>query len=942
MNNGFNISILLELIIKLVIIVLIVTIVFEIAKTSFILYKDRRVRSKLVVLKILPKSDIESKEIEKLLKNLHSMLLNTKFRKYFYGRQYMSYEISAVKGHINFYLCVPGDLKDRIVDRIYAAYPDIAIESVDDYIPDLKDGDKGLSVYTAQLKLAYHHTLKIKTADLIGSIASGLRDLDNKDFVSVQILMRPLDNKWQIRGRRDLEEFERKGIKPGEKKSKSEEIADKLQKTALDVVDELAGGKAGKYINFNVNSGKGGKTKLERKEIVVASEKVNDVGFDVVLRIVAAGKFKKGNTARITALVAAFSELNAENKFKRERIVSHSYIYNRFKERKMAFKDSDNILTPTELSSFVLRLPGVNLAKDYEEIDKVAIREFKAPKEAYATGKGIIIGSNRYRSTENLIEIKPKDLTRHLVIQGKTGTGKSEWAKTVFIDHISDKYDESGKLIRKGLGGMILEPHGKLANEMIELIPEYRRKDVIVFDLFSDHPLGFNFCKVNKVEGSELTLEQQEQKTLEEALEIFKRNFEDVWSSKNEYYIENAIRAIMDAGLTMLELPRMFTDDAFREKVIPLIKDVETRKFWIDKFKRNKQGNLNPQVESTAQSVEYKIKKFLRSKELRRSLGQNECVDFKDILDNNKIIIFKFNKDKMTNDAVNFIGGIAIKLVIVAAFARIKERWDDPFVILIDEAQNFVSESIKDVLYELRKYGISLMLMHQELEQMNKVPGLLNAIYNMVGSKITFATGEKDAPFISKVYSPKVDEEDVKSLPSRNGYCKILVNGATTETFNLYSIDSPQVTAEVAAESKKEIEAYNAEGRMSAEELDEMIAARYADEEDEEFDYTEDDFKVSIPEYEKIEDSGVEQKEVVTEDKEYEFEFENDFKIDIENGTVEKEDFENEEKVPEDSQEENLKSKSCENPSQQDITEDKKYEFEFEDDFATNIEDEIW
>ena len=44
--------------------------------------------------------------------------------------------------------------------------------------------------------------------------------------------------------------------------------------------------------------------------------------------------------------------------------------------------------------------------------------------------------------------------------------------------------------------------------------------------------------------------DQLAQKTLEEAIEIFKRNFSDVWSDKNEFYIENAIRAIMDGGLT--------------------------------------------------------------------------------------------------------------------------------------------------------------------------------------------------------------------------------------------------------------------------------------------------------------------------------------------------------------------------------------------------------
>ena len=555
-------------------------------------------------------------------------------------------------------------------------------------------------------------------------------------------------------------------------------------------------------------------------------------------------------------MFAAFTEVNGENKLKRSLIASHNYIFEQYKRRMMPLDNKDNsnkgnIFVPSELSSFVLRLPGEQLLEKYREIEKLAIKEFPMPVEAIASGKGIVFASNKYRAIEKYVEIKDEDIKRHLVVQGKTGSGKSEWAKTLFINQISNQYDENGTLLRKGKGAMLLEPHGKLGNELTELIPEDRWKDTIIFDFFSEHPWGFNFCKVPEREGDLLNKDQLAQKTLEEAIEIFKRNFSDVWSDKNEFYIENAIRAIMDAGLTMLELPRMFNDEKFRNSVIPKIKDKKVKDFWIKKFKKNSKGQIDSSVDSTAQSVEYKLDKFLRSKELQRTLGQDECIDFKDILDNNKIIIFKFSKDKMSADKINFLGGIAIKLLIVAAFARDKSMWDDPFILLVDEAQNFINESIKDVLYELRKYGIGLVLMHQELEQMKKVPGLTNALYNNVGSKITFTTGTLDAPFFTKEYSPRVDCDDLTNVPSRHGYCKLLVNGTTSETFNIYSIDSPKVTTEQAARAVQEIKKYNAEGKMSADELDKMIAERYEDEDHEDgSDLSGQAFAINIEDYE--------------------------------------------------------------------------------------------
>lgn len=862
--------------IRALICIVVLIVIVNCLSTILIARGDSQLRKKMVVLKILPKANIDLKETERLLRNLHSMLLNTKFRKYIYGRQYISFEIAARnievkqklddkdvianKDIINFFITVPKDLKDRIVDRIYSSYPELSIQELtEDYIPDNKDPK-----YTAELSLAAHHTLKIKSFDITDSILAAMKDLGKNDFVSVQVLMRPLDNKWQKKGRKDLEDFERKGVRIGTNKGsggKGEAIADKMDSAVMSVMDQieqgLAGGRSSRTIIQNVPP-KAAKTKLDRKEIVAVADKINDPGFDVVLRLVASGKYKKVNTARITALVAAFTELNAENKIKRNMIGSHKAVYKKFQERRMKLDDSKNIFIPSELASFALKLPGADLIDKYTEIERLQIKEFQAPSEAFNTNKGVIFGENIYRAHKNLVEIKMKDLTRHVVVQGKTGTGKSEWFKTVFIDHISNKYDDNGKLIKKGLGGMVLEPHGKLANELMQIIPEDRRKDVIVFDLFSKNPLPFNFCKVKIRDNIDETAEQQEQKALEEALEIFKMNFSDIWSAKNENYIEKGIKVLMDLGLTMLELPRLFSSSSeFRDSVIPRIKDKQLKKWWEDKFKVNDRGKLDSGVESTAQSVEYKIEKFLRSRELQRSLGQDDCIDFKEIMDENKIIIFKFSKQKMTKDAVSFMGGIALKLIISAAFARDKNRWDDTFLLGIDEAQNFLGESIKDILWELRKYGLALLLMHQELNQMNKVEGLLDAIYNMVGTKITFTAGEADAPWLSKIYAPNIDKDDLVSLPSRYGYCKLLINGSTSDVFNFYSIDSPQVSKEVAEQSIKEIEGYNAEGRMSVDELDKMIAARYGDDEDFD-DYDEQSFvqKANVLNMEK-EDVGV-------------------------------------------------------------------------------------
>lgn len=826
----------------------------QIGSSAMYEYHDKQLVKTGVLLKILPKESTDIKETEKLIKNLHKMLLNTKFRKLQYGRPYMSFEIAGKQGKMNFYMWVPKDMKDRIVDRMYAAYPEIALEVMEkDYIPVDKD-----PTYTAELKLGFHHTQKLKSKldqDILASILSSIKDLDRSEFAAVQILIRPLDNKWQIKGREAISDFDKNGVRGAKTGSNIKDaVLGAVGGLARDVDEELA--YQGLRTNLSGTMGRSTnsanrKSKFDRKEITVAAEKLMEPGFETVIRIVAKGKFKKGNTARVKAMSAAFSELDDNNRFKNDYVFSHSHVFDNFQNRKNYLYGKENILVPSELASFFLRLPGTNLLDKFSEIEKIAVKQFAPPKGSISTGKGIIFAKNTYRGKENIIEIKDKDLMRHIVVQGKTGSGKSEWFKTVFRQHISNIRDDNGNIIRKGRGAMVLEPHGKLADELIEIIPEDRRKDVIFFDLLSDYPLPLNFCKVPDRDTEDMTHDQLAQKTVDEALEIFQRAFSDVWSEKNGFFIKNAIKTIMETGDTMLELPRLFNDKEFRKKIIPQIKDPKVKQFWTSKFKENAQGKIDSSTESTVGSVEYKLEKFLDSKEMMRSLGQNDCIDFKEILDNDKIIIFRLAKKILSKDRVSFIGGIAVKLLIVAAFARDRSKWDTPFLVGIDEAQNFINESIKDILYELRKYGIGLILMHQEMNQMKEVKGLDSAIYNNVGTSITFQVGDMDAPFFESKYGPRVDQDDLKDLPSRYGYCKLLVDGTTSDTFNIYSMDSPKVDPREGKKSKHEILEYNKEGRMHVDEIDKIMRERFNYDE-----YEEQNFAVELDTAEENEREG--------------------------------------------------------------------------------------
>jgi hypothetical protein len=86
----------------------------------------------------------------------------------------------------------------------------------------------------------------------------------------------------------------------------------------------------------------------------------------------------------------------------------------------------------------------------------------------------------------------------------------------------------------------------------------------------------------------------------------------------------------------------------------------------------------------------------------------------------------------------------------MAAFSRsdLPQNRRSPFYLYIDEFQNFASESFSVVLSEARKYGLSLIMAHQTLEQ---IPDSLRAIIlGNTGVQVYFRVSRHDAQILAK------------------------------------------------------------------------------------------------------------------------------------------------------------------------------------------------
>ncbi len=387
----------------------------------------------------------------------------------------------------------------------------------------------------------------------------------------------------------------------------------------------------------------------------------------------------------------------------------------------------------------------------------------------------IFFGKTNFRGEQKKFGIKFDDRRRHIYIIGKTGMGKTELLKNMAIQDI-----------RNGNGIGFVDPHGEASEELIKFVPKERITDVVYFNP-SDigRPIAFNIMEDVDPDYRHLIAGG--------LMGVFKKIWPDVWSSRMEYILNNAVLALLEIkGSTLLGINRLLSDSDWRKEVLEDVHDPVVKAFWTKEFSRYSQRY---ETEATA-AIQNKIGQFISSPLIRNIVGQKKStIDIRRIMDEKKILIVNLSKGKIGEDSSRLLGALLITKLQLAAMSRVDVPEDqrNDFALYIDEFQNFSTESFANILSEARKYRLSLILAHQYIAQMeDKVK---EAVFGNVGTIITFRVGAEDGEFLEKEFSPEFYSTDLVNLSKQNIYVKLMIDGLTSRPFSAETL-SPAVAEE--------------------------------------------------------------------------------------------------------------------------------------------------
>jgi len=406
------------------------------------------------------------------------------------------------------------------------------------------------------------------------------------------------------------------------------------------------------------------------------------------------------------------------------------------------------IMNTNELYSFV-HFP------DSSKLVSTDLKTVDVP--GHLTYGGYLIGLNKHLGNEHKVSLTDNDRLKHTHIIGGTGTGKSTLISNLFLEDVAH-----------GNGCIIFDPHGDTIDDIIPRIKESRLKDVILFDPSDTlYSVGINLLSAH-TEFEKIVLSS-------DLAEAFRRHSTS-WGDQMTSVLSNAINAFLysEKGGTLFDLRRFLIESIFRKEFLKTVRDKSIHYYWNNEFVLLKKASISPLLT--------RLDTFLRPKIIRNILSQKEGLDFGKILNEKKILLVKLPQGLIGEENSYLLGTLILSKIYQTAIGRHKED-RSPIYVYLDEFQNFITPSINSILSGARKFGIGLVLAHQELNQI-KDQDILSSVISNANIRICFRLGDTDAKRLENSFHHFLSE-DFLNLSTGEAIAKV---GRKVDDFSLLTL----------------------------------------------------------------------------------------------------------------------------------------------------------
>lgn len=385
-----------------------------------------------------------------------------------------------------------------------------------------------------------------------------------------------------------------------------------------------------------------------------------------------------------------------------------------------------------------------------------------SPPELARHPNGVILGTNTHRGRTTVVSVGNDWLTRHVLALGATGSGKTVWQASFFRQFITRH------------GAIYIDPSGDSARSFLKLIPPERAASTIFLDP-CDPEFAPSFNVLEMTTGADSDLIRGS------LLTSFRRLYgSDGMGPRSEWLLSNALATLLTSSSnpkSLVDLPRLLTDSAYRQVVVASCQDPSLHEFWTKQYPKLPESAILPLLN--------KLHGFLGQEKIRQMLCQTAKVDLGRVIRNREIVLISLAKGELGESTASVLGFLILATLqqTILALSKVPPQDRDYFGIIIDEATLFLDrenvETITSLLSESRKFKAVTVLATQFLAQADRK--VRDALLGNIGSVLGFRMGVDDAQILQKELG-RFTAEDLLNLAPGEAIARV---GRAQDSFNL-------------------------------------------------------------------------------------------------------------------------------------------------------------
>jgi hypothetical protein len=389
--------------------------------------------------------------------------------------------------------------------------------------------------------------------------------------------------------------------------------------------------------------------------------------------------------------------------------------------------------------------------------------------------QGRTLGVSDYGGQPQTVAITPTASTRGLYVLGPVGSGKTSLIKSLVVDDM-----------RAGRGLAVVETNGDLIQDLLDLTPSERVKDVVFIDP-TDRQFAVGF---NPFLGS-----LDPSLVADQLGELFQNLWQAYWGPRTAQLAHMGLLTLARRpDSTLLDLPRLYLDPHFRAAVLAELDDpvgLEPDWRWFQALPEKEQATVVAPLLN-------KARQFTARSAIRGIVGQpNPAVSMRSIMAKRQILLVHLPKGLIGAETAQLLGCLVLTSLWQATTERaaLPPAERQPFGLYVDEVQDFAAAPIPwdEMFAQGRKYGMSLSVAHQNLDQLERK--LREVVLANARSKAVFALSASDARTMERLFAPALTASDLQALDAYSVAALIaLDDGSTARPVTLRTPPPPKST----------------------------------------------------------------------------------------------------------------------------------------------------